>query len=321
MIGKVSIIIPVFRAEETIEKCVLSLINGTYKNIEILLIEDCSPDGSWIACQRLQESYPCVRAFRNEKNCGVSATRNRGLQEMTGQYLMFVDSDDWVEADFVESFINAHYRYQPDLIVCGYINHDEVQSAAADYFGWKDSDEIIVTGLKNELLPMMEGRLLQQIWNKLFVADIVKKRDLQFDTNINMGEDFRFLLSYLEQVQGNEAVLINKPLYHYIRCSGNSLMSRFGGEKIDESLENLDRLYKLLDIDTETRKERLFRDRNTQVELWAYLIMHNMGMPHKEKRRLILNLDTGRGKKLYRQNLITYWKERIAILFKKIGFR
>ena len=156
----VSIIIPVYRAENTIIRCVESLVQGTYPNIEIILIEDCSPDQSWSACLALRDKYPCVKAFRNNENCGVSATRNRGLQEMTGKYLMFVDSDDWVEPDFVASFVEAYQKYQPDLIVSGYINHDEVQNAATDYFGWKEAEETAEKKLKDALLPLYHGRLL-----------------------------------------------------------------------------------------------------------------------------------------------------------------
>lgn len=319
MENKVSIIIPVYCAENTIVRCVESLIQGTYSDIEIILIEDCSSDNSWKVCLKLRDQYPCIKVYQNSKNSGPSATRNRGLQEMTGKYLMFVDSDDWVEPDYVSSFVEAYQKYRPGMIVSGYINHDEVQNAATNYFGWENTDQITVKSLKSELLPLYHGRLLQQIWNKLFLTEVVRENHLLFDTKIQMGEDFRFLLSYLEHVSGNKLVQINRPLYHYIRCSGKSLMSQFGREKMDETLNTLERLYTLVGMSEEKKRKQLMEDREAQISLWAYLIMHNMGMRSKEKKQMILALDAQQGQKLYRKNRILYYKERVMVLFKRTG--
>lgn len=321
MSQKVSVIIPVYRSEETLERCVLSLINGDYPDLEILLIEDCSPDNSWAVCQQLEKTYTCIRAFRNEKNSGPSATRNRGLQEMTGQYLMFVDSDDWVEPSYVSSFVNLHLQYYPDMIVCGYVNHDEVQNARTDNFGWQDSELLIHKPMRQELPSLNQGRLLQQIWNKFFLADIIRENNIRFDTSIHMGEDFRFLLNYLQHVPGDKLSLINLPLYHYNRSSGNSLMSQFGKGNMEEPLKDAELLYRLIGVEESEIQQQLIRDRQSQLKMWAYLIMHNMGMGPAEKRRLILSLDKKQGKKLYRQNVIIRWKERILILAKKMGLR
>lgn len=321
MSGKVSIIIPVYRAAETVERCVSSIVNGDYSDLEILLIEDASPDHSWEVCKKLEAQYPCVRAFRNEKNSGPSATRNRGLQEMTGQYLMFVDSDDWVEPNYVSGFVDLYLRHHPDMIVCGYINHDEVQNASTEYFGWETTEGHLTKSLKQELLPLYHGRLLQQIWNKFFLTDVIRKNNIRFDTSIHMGEDFRFLLSYLQHVEGDQLILLNQPLYHYIRCSGGSLMSQFGKGKIEETLKNLEQLYTVAGMEPVEIRQRLDQDREAQLELWGYLIMHNMGMQRREKRKLILSLDAKNGKARYRRNLIIYWKERVAVFARKTGLR
>lgn len=317
----VSIIIPVYRAAESLERCVRSLVQGSYSELEILLIEDCSPDHSWDVCKRLEETYTCVRAFRNEHNSGPSATRNRGLQEMTGSYVMFVDSDDWVEPNYVSSFVELYRKHRPGMIICGYVNHDEVQNASTEYFCWNDPAKVIEKPLKQELLQLNHDRLLPQIWNKFFVADIIRKKRIVFDTSIHMGEDFRFLLTYLEYVSNDQLMLINLPLYHYIRSSGNSLMSQFGDGKIEESLKNMERLYRLIGLEENQIQQQLNKDREMQLDLWAYLIMHNMGMGLSEKRRRIIALDAKHGRKRYRHNLIIYWKERGRVFVKKMGLR
>lgn len=321
MTETVSIIIPVYCAAGTLRRCVESLIQGRYPHLEILLVEDHSTDDSWALCRELQQQYACVRAFRTDANGGPSVARNRGLEQMTGQLLMFVDSDDWVEPDFVSSFVECWKQQQPDLIACGYWNHDEIQECSTDYFGWPNQDSICTVPLKESLLNMYEGRLLQQIWNKFFRADIIKENRLRFDTDIRMGEDFRFLLSYLACVPENRLVCINRPLYHYIRCSGQSLMSQFGREKIDEPLKNLEKLYEIMGLSEAEREARLRADRQQQIESYAYLIMHNAGMAHREKRRLILGLDEVRGRILYRNNMVMLWKERILKQMKKLGLR
>ena len=319
MEDKVSIIIPVYYAENTIKRCVESLALGTYSNIEIILIEDCSPDNSWEICLQLQNKYSCVKAYRNLKNSGPSATRNYGLQIITGNYLMFVDSDDWVEPNFVSSFMNVYQKYQPDLIVSGYMNHDEIQNATTTFIGWKNEKIITVKSLKKELLSLYHGRLLQQVWNKLFLTKIVRKNHLLFDTEMQMGEDFRFLLSYLEHTSGDKLVQINEPLYHYIRCSGKSLMSQFGCKNLDGIVENLKLLYAQLEMSEEERIEQFTKEKESQINLWAYLIMHNVGMKNREKRKLILTLDAQQGWKLYKKNVVLYYKEKIMILIKRTG--
>ena len=132
-----------------------------------------------------------------------------------------------------------------------------------------------------------------------------------------MGEDFRFLLSYLRCVQGNRLVCINKPIYHYIRCSVSSLMSQFGRETVDEPLKNLRAMYEVMGLPEEEIEERLKDDRQRQIELYAYLIMHNAGMDLQEKKRLILNLSAAEGKQLYRKNRVLYVKERLSRILRK----
>lgn len=321
MDDKVSIIIPVYGAEKSLKRCVESLCAGTYSNIEILLIDDCSPDNSLAVCKQLQETYTQVKVLCNEQNMGVSETRNRGLAEMTGTYLMFVDSDDWVEPDYVETFVNAYQQFGADMTVCGYINHDEVQNNATDYFGWKDVQGMELRPLRSSLNDLLQERLLQQIWNKFFLASIIKDNALRFDPSIKMGEDFRFLLAYLGCVIGDKLLLINKPLYHYIRCSGTSAMSNFGTEKIDEPLKNYASMYRLMGLTEEEIQVRLEKDKDDLTKSYAYLIMHNMGMRAGEKKKLIYALSETQGKELYRKNKSLYSKERIMIWLKKLGLK
>lgn len=315
----VSVIVPVYRAAGTLRRCVDSLARGNYKNLEIVLVEDGSPDDSWNVCLELQEHYPCVKAFRNESNCGVSVTRNHGLSRISGDFLMFVDSDDWVEPDYVSSFMEIWHAHRPALIVCGYMNHDEAVNAKTDFIGWDDQDALVFKSLREELLPMYHRRLLSSLCNKLLYVPIIREQGLRFDTSIQMGEDLRFLTSYLRYVPGDRVAQINRGLYHYDRCGETSLMSRFGRESMEEPLKDLDRLYMLLGMDGQTRAARLAEDRQALVKLRAYIIFHNVDMPRTEKKQLILAMDPENGRKLYRDNRTLYLKEQILALLRRLG--
>ena len=104
---KVSIVIPVYKAADTITRCVESLEKNTYKNLQIILVEDCSGDQTINICKKLANTYDNVLCIENDQNHGVSYTRNQGLDYADGTYLMFVDSDDYVEADYVETMISV----------------------------------------------------------------------------------------------------------------------------------------------------------------------------------------------------------------------
>ena len=236
---KVSVIIPAYKAEKTIERCVKSIAEGNYQNIEIILVDDCSPDMTFAKCKMLEKRYDSVIAKQNKENHGVSYTRNQGLKHITGKYLMFVDSDDWVEPDYIERFVYEMERDNLAMAISGYVNHDEVFNNRTDIFGWGNTGSSSAFVLSQKITELYHNRLLQQLWNKIFRTEIVLENEIRFDETISMGEDFRFILNYLAKVVycSNKVILIDRPLYHYIRNNEVSLMSRFGDEKITEPLK------------------------------------------------------------------------------------
>ena len=101
-----SVIVPVYNAASTLERCVESILNSQRKDLQIILIEDRSKDNSWQICCTLAEKYSCITALQNDRNRGVSYTRNRGLDAAIGEYLLFVDSDDWVEPEWSSALLD-----------------------------------------------------------------------------------------------------------------------------------------------------------------------------------------------------------------------
>ena len=143
---KVSIVIPVYKAADTITSCVESLEKNTYKNLQIILVEDCSGDQTIDVCKELANTYDNVLCIENDQNHGVSYTRNHGLDYADGTYLMFVDSDDYVEVDYIETMISAISCTDNESImpVCGYINHDEKKNGRIDIFLPSNEKECLV---------------------------------------------------------------------------------------------------------------------------------------------------------------------------------
>lgn len=312
-----SVIIPVYRAAHTVERCVESIERNTFKDLEIVLIEDGSPDESGEICEKLSEKYSNVKIIHNDKNYGVSYTRNRGLEVATGEYIVFADSDDWVDEQYYAEFFVAIQKYAPRLIICGYVNHDEKQNGRSDEYRWGDTDLLREVSLSTELNALYDACLLQQLWNKAFLASVIRDYHIRFDESINIGEDFRFILAYLEVTRPKKVVLINKALYHYMRDQDGSLMFRVGYESVEEPLKNLYSLYALMGMSETEIKERVKNERERQTRLYAYLIMHNMGMKMRERYRLIMALDKNRGCQLFKRNIVILWKENIVRVFRK----
>lgn len=309
---KISVVVPVYNAESIVERCVDSIISNNYDNLEVILVEDCSKDNSLEKCKELSEKYDCVRYVHNVVNMGVSYTRNRGIYEATGDYTMFVDSDDWIDKDYINSFIDVLNDNPMALTICGYVNHDEKYNGRTDNVIWSNTKKNVSAKLKPELKTIYDRTLLQQLWNKAFVTKIIQDNKLKFDESISIGEDLRFILEYIKVSEIQDVVFINKPLYHYMRDQDGSLMYKVGLESVEEPLKNLRSLYELIGYSKNKIKESIDSDRKKQVNLYAYLIMHNAGMKMKEKKRLIFSLDSRNGKILYKNNRNIYYKEKIS---------
>lgn len=314
---KYSFIIPVYNAANTIGRCIESILGNTFKDFEILLIDDCSKDESLKICRDYEKKFDQIRVFHNEVNKGVSYTRNVGLEHAEGEYLLFTDSDDWIEKNYIESFDHA-LGINDLFAVCGFYNHDEKYNGRLDTYQWKDIDGIQSVKLHDYMEDMFQRTLLQQLWNKAFKNDIVKKNNIRFDESISIGEDFRFILSYLKAADVKDMVIINEPLYHYMRDQAGSLMFHVGYESIEEPLKNKRMYYSLLGKEEYEIDQLMAEERTKQEDLYAYLIMHNGDMALKEKKRLVLNLNEERGKELYRHHHILCYKEQISRILKKM---
>lgn len=199
----ISIIVPVYNAEKSLDRCVQSILRQTYARWELILVDDGSKDLSGALCDDYVNSDIRIKVYHKE-NGGVSSARNVGLEHVKGEYVAFIDSDDYVEDDYLEKLV----AYSPsDLIICGFKN-----------IGGEDFMPVPVKEVNLSNNPITKTLIdvpyyLDTPWCKLFKTDIIKKSGLVFDKGLKLSEDTLFCYEYL--CKTTTISLISDMLYVY----------------------------------------------------------------------------------------------------------
>lgn len=271
----ISIIVPVYNAERTLHRCVTSLMEQSYPNIEILLVNDGSKDASLEMCRGYERQDSRIRVI-DKPNGGVSSARNAGLDVARGEYIMFCDSDDWVSPLWCEHMVRNHIPQ--NLTVC------EIAWGGPDA-ETKDqqlSEETIVE--RNRFLQF--SFVMCPPWNKLYERNAIQKSDLRFSGDLRLGEDLIFVMEYLCNVQGHVRILPQR-LYYYDTSTEGSLSKR------SATMEQCDLFYHRLTAAMETLKatdEKCVYNRDwhvmTQFENMLITTAENKGMSFWEKMKL-----------------------------------
>ena len=217
---KITVIVPVYNVEHYLDKCLDSLINQTYKNLEIIVINDGSTDNSGAICQEYARKDNRIIYIKKE-NGGQSEARNMGLDRMTGSYVTFVDSDDWVELDYVETLYKKITEYQADIAVGNYYSFNQPEGMYyfhifGDSYYEKVYDNVSIFENLYESKEMKNIAFIS-VWGKLYKASLFK--DLCFDKD-RLRED-----CYLNQkiyLLAERTVYLNKGLYAYRQREGSS---------------------------------------------------------------------------------------------------
>lgn len=198
----ISIIVPVYDVEPYIRQCIDSILNQTYKDIEILLIDDGSPDNCGRICDEYAKQDSRIRVFHTE-NRGLSAARNLGLKEAKGEYIGFVDSDDWIEPDMYEVLLRSLQEEEADISICGYwLEYTDKKS------DWQPSKAIYQN--KEALKALLEWNIKSNVWNKLYCRDVLQ--NVTFPDG-RYFEDIYFTIHIL--VQSQKTVVNPVCEYHY----------------------------------------------------------------------------------------------------------
>lgn len=212
----VSIIVPIYNAEQYLRRCVDSILNQEYTDFELLLVNDGSTDASGDICEEYGDQDPRVIVIQKE-NTGVSDSRNRALDRARGKYLQFLDSDDWITPDATRLFVRAAEEYGCDMVISDFYR---VVGERLSPKG--DIEEEGVLTREEFAAHMMENPAdfyYGVLWNKLYRRDIVEEHNLRMDTDINWCEDFMFNLEYIRYAKVFYA--LHAPIYYYVKRKGS----------------------------------------------------------------------------------------------------
>ena len=245
--SKVSIIIPVYNVERYVEKCISSIINQTYKNLEILIINDGSTDSSYTICKKFAEIDERIKLF-NQKNSGVSVARNVGIENASGEWIYFIDSDDYLDIDAIENII--YQANGADVIQFGFrkIKNGEVIKV-------KYSSKYLVVKSTNEILNNLEIRPLSAclhfIKNKVIINNNIK-----FPEDLRYNEDMEFM--YRVYFNSEHFLFLNKSFYNIVLSDNSATRSPMNLLKINSKLVFINRminLFKEYDISENSKNE------------------------------------------------------------------
>lgn len=228
--SRISIVVPVYNAEKTISRCIDSLLSQTFSDIEIILINDGSTDDSGAICDLYAKRDSRIFVI-HKINEGVSKARNLGIEKATSDYILFVDSDDYIKANMCEVLFSAIEHTNYEVVMCGYersfvfngnitktvITLPEVQSIKS------------IKQYKQNWNELFGKSLFNAPWGKLYKIEYIKENNIFFDESLHCGEDLLFNLEVFSHV--HKIAIVNEPFYIYECTEKESLTSKFDAEK------------------------------------------------------------------------------------------
>lgn len=205
----ISVIVPIYQAERTLEKCLKSITSQSLKNIEILLVDDGSTDGSGNICDGFAGKDSRIKVFHKD-NGGSASARQVGIENMRGDYSIVVDSDDWLEWNALETLFLKAKEGDWDLVYCDFIyNYDNGKSQIV-------SNIDVNNNLDSFVRALLSQRITGSTCNKLIRSSLIRKYEVSYVNGINLGEDLLFLLKLCEHPL--RIIYLPKALYHYRRA-------------------------------------------------------------------------------------------------------
>ncbi|AQQ52312.1 glycosyltransferase [Planococcus lenghuensis] len=220
----VSIIVPVYNAAHYLPLCIESILAQSYQNVELILVNDGSSDGSGELCEVYAKKDHRVRVI-HQRNAGPSVARNCGIAAATGDYLQFVDSDDTIDPDMTERLVQAMDGSQ--LVICGYyklqVQDDGMRQAKR--FCIVPARELTKAEFLKHFGELYPHNFIHYTWNKLYKASVIQQAGLTFDTAVDWGEDLLFNLAYIERC--DQIHTVEDALYYYLDSNAGSITSSY----------------------------------------------------------------------------------------------
>ena len=266
----ISVIVPIYNVEKYLRRCINSILAQTYQKFELILVDDGSPDNSGKICDEYANIDDRIVVI-HKKNGGLSDARNAGLDVAKGDYVIFIDSDDYIEYDLFQNGIEILKDNPTGLLFYGFVIENENQEIKYEFLD-KINDSISFSSESDKasfiINELLDYRVSWNAWSKFYNRDIIEANDLRFEDNKKIfAEDMYFNLCYLPFVE--RIICLNKPMYHYLERS-DSIMGN------ETKKCNTDRFEKL------TEAVRLFYDlsKETQFLLEYYPLIYYKVLQH-----------------------------------------
>lgn len=215
----ISIVIPVYNAEKYIQRSIECVVNQTYKDWELLLVDDGSTDSSLSICESYSKRYPNIYCM-TQNNTGPSAARNNGLGHAQGDYVAFIDADDWFDADLLSDYAKAIERQQYDVVFQGFVREFDNGSRVEPSFAM--SIDTNSASKKDIICRLYKNRVFGWSWCKVFRKEVIDRYQLAFDESLRLWEDELFTINFLKHAESIRTLDCHH--YHYIQYEG-SLMN------------------------------------------------------------------------------------------------
>lgn len=224
---KVSILVPVYNVEKYFARCLETLFSQTYSDIEYVFVNDCTPDKSMYVLQETLEKYPSransVKIIENKQNLGIAIVRNTLLENATGEYVLFVDSDDWIEVDAIEKFVDKAQQSNADIVGCDYFEE------------YPDRQVLFKQSYPSHHVEAMKAMTLLRIkgvlWKLFMRRELIVHNNTYFVPEVQFGEDYIFCCKLFFYAKSFSCV--DEALYHYVQYNPNNYCSTDSGLRIE----------------------------------------------------------------------------------------
>ena len=276
---KISVIVPCYNIESYLPRCIESILVQTYKTLEIILISDGSTDGTdEVIREYAKKDSRIIPIFK--ANSGVSDTRNRGLDMATGDYIGFVDGDDYIEPEMYETLLKNAIENNADISHCGY---QMVFPSRVDYY--YNTGKKVIQDNKKGIRDIIVGDYVEPgIWNKLYRLDILK--ELRMPPDIKINEDVVF--NFYAFVNSQKSVYEDLPFYHYILRKGSAATSKIDQNKLFDPVRVRKEIfeYSLKNLDNEIQSVAYSSYLNSIINL--YRVVSNSKLKEYKEDSFIL---------------------------------
>lgn len=232
---KVSVIVPIYKVEAFIERCVTTLMEQTLRGVEYIFVDDATPDRSIQILEEVIASYPerkeQVRIVHHEENKGLPAARNTGLALATGEYIFHCDSDDYVEPTMLEDLYHAAQTQEADIVWCDW------------YLTFAENERYMKQPCFNTpmeaLKAMLSGGMKYNVWNKLVRRTLYTDNNIEFPSGYGMGEDMTMMMLF---AHAQKVAYIPKAYYHYVKTNANAFSQTYSDKHLQELKHNVQRI-------------------------------------------------------------------------------